>query len=60
MTVEPVHLMVVLAAVTTTLTVELVMGVRQGMAPEGGADPPHPVDWLEKSLEQCAYHHLEL
>ena len=60
MLVGPVHMMVVLAAVTTTLTMELIVGVRQGVAPEGGANPPHPVDWLRKSLEQCAYHHLEL
>ena len=46
--------MVILTAVTTTLTVELIVGVRQGVAPEVGANPPLRVEWLGKSIEQFA------
>ena len=45
-----VHLMVIIAPVTTTLTVEFIVGVRQGVAPEVGTNPPRRVDWLGKSL----------
>ena len=39
MTVGLVHLMVIITAVTTALTVELIVGVRQGVTPEVGAYP---------------------
>ena len=60
MTVGLVHLMVILTTVTTTLTVELIMWVRQDVAPEAEADPPRRVEWLGKYLEQFAQNHLEL
>ena len=50
MTVGLIHLMVIITAVTTTLTVELIVGVRQGMAPEVGSDTLRRVDWLGNSL----------
>ena len=42
------YLMVILTAVMTNITMELVMGVRQGMEPEVVDDPPRRVDWLGK------------
>ena len=54
MTVLIVHMMVILTAVTTNLTVELIVVVRQDVAPEVGADNPCRVDWLRKSLENIA------
>ena len=40
MTVGLVHMMLILDAFTTTVTVELILGVRQGVAQEVVADPP--------------------
>ena len=54
MTVLLVHMMVILTAVTTNLTVELIVVVRQDVAPEVGADNTCRVDWLRKSLENIA------